>query len=72
MLTYILVYSFSNKVLKTLEFIYLNIFMDSTNKLSLATVKVIIEVYIINYLKANILVGSNMLNTHSISLDLGT
>ena len=70
--TYVPIYSFSNKILIASKFINLDIFMDSTNKLGLVTVKVTIEVYIINHLKANILVNISILNIYSISLDLGT
>ena len=46
--------------------------MDGTDKLGPATVKVTMEVHIVDHLKANVLVGTCVLNTHNNSLNLGT
>ena len=70
MVTYILVQSFGNKVSTALKFLNLNIFIDGTDKQGAAIVKLIIEVHIIDNLKANIFIGISVLIRYSILLDL--
>ena len=72
MSSHVPVRGFGNKVSTASEFINLDIFMDGTDELGPATAKVTMEVHVVDHLKANILVGTNVLNTHGISLDLGT
>jgi len=72
MSSHVPVRGFGNKVSKASEFLNLNVFMDGTDELGPATAKVTMEVHVVDHLKANILVGTSVLNAHGISLDLGT
>ena len=69
---YIPVYGFGNKVLIFLKFLNINLYIDSVDDQGPVIVKLIIEVYIINNLKTNILIGTSIFKVYKILLDLGT
>ena len=69
--SHIPIYSIGNKVFVILKFLSLNLFINSINDQGPTTVKIKMKVYIINNLRANILIGIGVLKTYSILLDLG-
>jgi hypothetical protein len=72
MSSHIPVRGFGNKVSTASEFLSLDVFMEGIDELGPATAKITMEVHIVDHLKANVLVGTGVLNAHGISLDLGT
>ena len=54
------------------EFLKVDVYIEGVDDKGLAVAKILIEVYITDNLKANILVGTGILKVYSILLNLGT
>ena len=72
MASHIPVRGMGNKVSATSEFLSLDLFIDGVDDQGPATAKIKMEVHITDNLRANMLVGTGVLKTHGILLDLGT
>ena len=72
MASHIPVHGFGNKVSASLEFLDINLYIDSIDDQGPATTKLAIEVHITDNLKANMLVGTSVLKAYGILLDLDT
>ena len=72
MASHIPVHSFGNKVSAASEFLNLDVFINGVDDRGPATAKITMEVHLAENLKANMLMGTGVLNVHGILLDLGT
>ena len=70
--SHIPVHSFGNKVSAAAEFLDIDIYIDGADSQGPVVAKLTMEVYIIDNLKANMLVGTGVLKAYRILLNLGT